>query len=185
MNTSEKKILNTKKSILDQIEVVKNDEKQGMNEAELIVLYNEIDDAIEAMRPIVKTNTIMFLKNQLKNNLGKYEPLEKQLEVDYFIEFFKQAYPPGKRRKEFTWVVTDKNRITIDQILETLKFINAYSMKKKLTKEEKLAILPMIERIAYTDSMVHINQLRSLEQLRKVLRFKIVTRPEGHFVVRI
>ena len=185
MSQNEKKSLNTKKMILDYIDEVKKYEKEGADEAQMEGYYKEIDAAIEGMRAIVKTNTILYLQTELNKKLGKYEPLEKQLEVNHFIEFFKLAYPDGKRRKDFTWVLTDANKITVDQILHTLKYINAYCLKERLSKPEKEDIYPMLERVAKTDSLKHINQVRSLEGLRRALRVKIASTPEGHKIVRI
>lgn len=176
--------LTTKKEILEAIEAIKKSEKESLNHSALEEAYMTISDAIDAMKDKVKPNTTAYLKTQLDTKLGKYKPLEKQLEVNYFIEFFKEAYPEGKRTKAYTWVLADFNHITVEQILHTLKYINAYCLKERLHKEAAKDILPMIERIARTDSLKLINQIRSMEGIRKALRIKIISTPEGHKVVK-
>ena len=176
--------MNTKKAILDYIEEVKNKEKLGVDEEILKNDYILIAEAIEKMKEKVKANTTAYLQNQLKNALGKYQPIQEE-ETNYFIEFFKEAYPEGKRRKDFTWVMVDHTKISIEQILHTLKYINGYCLKQRLPKEAKKDILPMIEKLAKTDSLKHINQVRSMEGIRKALRIKIVTTPQGHKIVSI
>lgn len=174
----------TKKAILDYIDELKQQEKNG---AELHVLeegYLAVDEAIEAMKVKVKPNTIAYLRTQLKNTLGKYEPYMEE-KTDHFIEFFKEAYPDGKRRKDFTVVLIDKNKITVDQILQTLKYINGYCLKNRISYEVKKDILPMIERVAKTDSLKHINQVRSMEGIRKAMKIKIISTPDGHKVIKI
>lgn len=175
----------TKKQVLDYIQQVKQMQKEGLEDSQLEQAYTHISQSIDAMKEKVKPNTIAYLKTQLDHGLGKYKPLEMILAINYFIEFFKEAYPDGKRRKEYTWVLADPSRITVEQILHTLKYINGYCLKERLKKEAKEDILPMIERIAKTNSLKHINQVRSMEGIRKALRIKIISTPEGHQVIRI
>lgn len=176
--------MHTKKAILDYIEEVKKKEKLGADEEVLQKEYLVIVEAIEQLKEKVKPNTTAYLQNQLKNALGKYQPVQEN-ETNYFIEFFKEAYPEGKRRKDFTWVLADNSKISVEQILHTLKYINAYCLKQKLSQEAKKDILPMIEKIARTDSLRHINQVRSMEGIRKAFKIKIVTTPKGHKVVNL
>ncbi|MEG1004048.1 MAG: hypothetical protein RSF37_11625 [Clostridium sp.] len=65
------KELNTKKNILDSIQVIKS-KKDELNEEEMQELYTEVYNSIENMITVVKTNTIMYLKNNLKKELSKY-----------------------------------------------------------------------------------------------------------------
>ncbi|MGL5676098.1 MAG: hypothetical protein ACRDDX_06780 [Cellulosilyticaceae bacterium] len=176
--------LETKKAILDRIAEVKQEEKNGASVEALEAEYEVIIQAIEAMKGKVKPNTIAYLRTQLKNTLGKYEPYIEE-KVDHFIEFFKEAYPDGKRRKDYTVVLIDKNKITVDQILQTLKYINGYCLKNRISYEVKKDIFPMIEKVAKTDSLRHINQVRSMEGIRKALKIKIISTPQGHKVVKI
>lgn len=178
------RVLNTKKSILDYIAEAQKLGKEGLELDKMESIYKEIDQAIEAMRPQVKVNTIAFLKNELNKGIGKYQPAEEKEKVDYFMAFFKEAYPEGKRRKEYTYTLVDPSRITVDQILHTLKYINSYCKVNRISQEQKQAILPMIERIARTDSLKHINQVRSMEYLRKAVRVRIEKSPKGHIVTR-
>nr|WP_307992275.1 hypothetical protein [uncultured Niameybacter sp.] len=185
MEQAQKQPLNTKKAVLEAIEDTRKKAKEGLPVEEVERLYKEIYDGIESMSNNVKTNTIVFLKTELDKALIKYRPAEIREKVDYFMEFFKQAYPEGKRRKEFTYTLVDPNKITVDQIVETLKFINGHCKTNKISKEEKEAILPMIERVARTDSLRHINQVRSMEYLRKAMRVRIDKSPKGHTLTRI
>ncbi|MEG1296437.1 MAG: hypothetical protein RSD02_08660 [Niameybacter sp.] len=180
MEQIEKQPLNTKKAVLEAIEDARKQAKEGLLVEQVEQLYKEIYDAIEAMSVNVKSNTIVFLKTELNKTLIKYRPAEITQKVDYFMEFFKQAYPEGKRRKDFTYTLVDPDKITADQIVETLKFVNAHCKANKMTKEEKQAILPMIERVAKTDSLRHINQVRSMEYLRKAMHVRIEKTPKGH-----
>lgn len=183
MEQMEKKPLTTKKAVLEAIDDTRKQAKAGLAVEEVEKLYKEIYDAIEVMSANVKPNTIVYLKTELNKTLIKYRPTEITQKSDPFIEFFKQAYPEGKRRKDFTYTLVDPSKITVDQIVETLKFVNAHCKTNKISKEEKQAILPMIERVAKTDSLRHINQVRSMEYLRNAMHIRIEKSPKGHRLV--
>ncbi len=176
--------LQSKKAILEAIALIKQEEKAGKDSALLEKDYLMLEEAIENMKVNVKPNTTAYLQNQLKNTLGKYEPA-RTIKHDYFIEFFKEAYPDGKRRKDYTWVLVDPTKITVDQIVHTLKYINAYCMKNRLPREVIDDIIPMMVKVARTDSLRHINQIRSMEGLRKATRVKIISTPRGHKVTAL
>lgn len=178
------RVLNTKKSILEYIAEAQKLGKEGIDPDRMAEIYKEIYDAIEAMSSNVKANTIVFLKNELKKGIGKYQPVDPDKKEDYFMEFFKEAYPEGKRRKEYTYTLVDPSKITVDQILHTLKYIDGYCKNNRISQDQKKSIIPMIERIARTDSLKHINQVRSMEYLRKAVRVRIEKSPKGHIVTR-
>lgn len=178
------RMLNTKKVILEYIIEAQQMGKEGTDPLRMEEIYKEIYDAIEVMSSNVKPNTIMFLKNELKKGIGKYQPIDPEAKIDYFMEFFKQAYPEGKRRKEYTYTLVDPSKITVDQIVQTLKYINSYCKENRISQDEKKAILPMIEKVAKTDSLKHINQVRSMEYLRNAVRVRIEKSPNGHKVTK-
>ena len=60
------KELNSKKNILEAIEKIKPLAKEGLESDKIQEIYNVIYKSIEEMNTIVKANTIMYLKNQLK-----------------------------------------------------------------------------------------------------------------------
>ncbi|EKQ57631.1 MULTISPECIES: hypothetical protein [unclassified Clostridium] len=62
-------------------------------------LLNFIYDHIEGLKDLLKPNTVMHLKNALKSQLGKYVKEKDPKPVDYFIEFFKAAYPENNNGK--------------------------------------------------------------------------------------
>ncbi len=165
--------LTTKKSILEYIDKLKKLSKVGLEEALLKESYTLIEKAINDMSKQVKPNTIVFLKNELKTKLGKYSGVQLGRE-NAFLKFFKQTYETAKKTKEYTWVLADLTKIREQQILDTLKTVNTYCFKNKLTQGEKKDILPMIERIVDTQNVRYINQVRSMEGIRKAFRIKIV-----------
>ena len=88
------KDLNSKKNILEAIEIIKPLAKEGLESDKTQEIYTIIYKSIEEMNKVVKANTIMYLKNQLKSGLGKYVENKDPKEINYFLEFFKEAYPP-------------------------------------------------------------------------------------------
>ena len=98
------KELNSKKTILEYIEMIGVLKKQDASENQLEETYNFIYGKIEEMKEVIKPNTSMYLKNRLKAQLGKYVAEKDPVPRDEFIEFLKQAYPENERRKDFTWV---------------------------------------------------------------------------------
>lgn len=176
------KELTTKKTVLDYIDLIKKNREviceEGMHSS-----YCYIEECINEMATNIKSNTVLYLKNELKSKLGKYNGRNGEEEIDYFIEFFKEAYPDGKRRKSYTWVLADSTKITEEQILHTLKYINAWCLKgNKLNKEQKEHILRRIETVAYKGSLKYINQIRSLEGISKNIQFKIVKVSKGYIL---
>ena len=124
----------------------------------------------------IKPNTIMFLKNDLKKQLGKYVSEKDPKEINHFLEFFKEAYPPKERRKDFTWVLMDISKIADEQIWTTLKFINAFCLKGfALDNEAKEDILDVLNILVKRKNITSINNVRSLSRLNEVLDIKIVS----------
>ena len=61
--------------------------KEELKGEKLQEIYNIIYNSIEDMNTIVKANTIMYLKNQLKSALGKYVENKDPKEMNCFLEF--------------------------------------------------------------------------------------------------
>lgn len=171
------KELNCKKNILECIEKSKELKNENISDEKRQGAYNIIYKSIEEMGSIVKPNTIMFLKNKLKGELGKYVINKDPKETNHFITFFKEAYPVNNRRKDFTWVLMNINKITDEQIWTTLTYINRCILKdrRKLDLEEKRDILKMTELLVSRNNLKYINQVKSLEKLLTVLNIKIVS----------
>lgn len=178
--------LKSKKNVLDFTAMVKaNHEKLTSNQLQQV--YNLIWESINEMSSQIKPNTIMYLKNELKSNLGKYvEIKEPQSKVNYFLEFFKEAYPPKERTKGYTRVLMDINKITSEQIWHTLTYINALCLKNTiLTKEQKEDTIKMVESLVKTKNLKYVNRIKSLEKLLNVLRIKITTVENGFKVTTL
>ena len=175
------KDLNSKKNILEAIEIIKPLAKDGLEANKTQEIYTIIYKSIEEMNTIVKANTIMYLKNQLKSGLGKYVENKDPREINYFLEFFKEAYPPNNRRVGYTRVINDFNKITNEQIWETLTFINrvVIKTKRRLGEEEKADIIKNINNLLKSGKIEYINQVKSLEKLLNVLDVKVVSYKEG------
>ena len=174
------KELNSKKNILEAIEKIKPLAKEGLESDKIQEIYNVIYKSIEEMNTIVKANTIMYLKNQLKSALGKFVENKDPKEMNYFLEFFKEAYPPNNRRVGYTRVINDFSKITNEQIWETLTFINraVIKAKRRLGEDEKQDIINNINLLA-SGKIEYINQVKSLEKLLNVLNVKVVNYKEG------
>mgnify|MGYP007073066969 FL=1 len=175
------KELNSKKNILEAIEKIKPLAKEGLESDKIQEIYNVIYKSIEEMNTIVKANTIMYLKNQLKSALGKFVENKDPKEMNYFLEFFKEAYPPNNRRVGYTRVINDFSKITNEQIWETLTFINraVIKTKRRLGEDEKLDIINNINNLLASGKIEYINQVKSLEKLLNVLNVKVVNYKEG------
>lgn len=175
------KELNSKKNILEAIEIIKPLAKDGLEANKTQEIYTIIYKSIEEMNTIVKANTIMYLKNQLKSGLGKYVENKDPREINYFLEFFKEAYPTNNRRVGYTRVINDFNKITNEQIWETLTFINrvVIKTKRRLGEEEKADIIKNINNLLKSGKIEYINQVKSLEKLLNVLDVKVVSYKEG------
>lgn len=170
------KELNSKKNILEYIDIITKIDKSGLDENIMQGIYNNIYKSIDGMKAIVKTNTIMHLKNQLRKSLGKFVKEKDPKEVDYFIEFFKEAYPPNKRKKDFTYVLLDKSRITNEQVWNTLTYINTICLKDRriLNSKEREHIIPMVEKLLKCKNIKYVNQMKSLTKLHKALKIQLV-----------
>lgn len=175
------KELNSKKSILEAIEIIKPLAKDGLESDKIQEIYTIIYKSIEEMNKVVKANTIMYLKNQLKSGLGKYVENKDPKEINYFLEFFKEAYPSNNRRVGYTRVINDFSKITYEQIWETLTFINriVIKTKRRLGEEEKEDIIKNINNLLMSGKIEYINQVKSLEKLLNVLNVKVVNYKEG------
>jgi len=174
------KELNSKKNILEAIEIMKPLAKDGLESDKIQEIYTIIYKSIEEMNKAVKANTIMYLKNQLKSGLGKYVENKDPKEINYFLEFFKEAYPPNNRRVGYTRVINDFSKITHEQIWETLTFINrvVIKTKRRLGEEEKEDIIKNINNLLMSRKIEYINQVKSLEKLLNVLNVKVVNYKE-------
>lgn len=175
------KDLNSKKNILEAIEIIKPLAKEGLESDKTQEIYTIIYKSIEEMNKVVKANTIMYLKNQLKSGLGKYVENKDPKEINYFLEFFKEAYPPNNRRVGYTRVINDFSKITYEQTWETLTFINriVIKTKRRLGEEEKEDIIKNINNLLMSGKIEYINQVKSLEKLLNVLNVKVVNYKEG------
>lgn len=175
------KELNTKKNILEYIEIVKVLKQQEVPEDKVQETYNFIYNSIEGLGPDVKVNTKMYLKNQLKAQLGKLVKDKDPKPVNHFIEFFKEAYPPNQRRKDFTWVLMDISKISDEQGWTTLAYIHSWLLQEGngLSGEQKRDIIKIVELLVKRKNVKLINNLRSLENLLSNLNIKIVTVENG------
>lgn len=170
------KELNCKKNVLEYIEMMKILKKSDATEEDIQKTYNFIYDSIDNMVDKIKPNTIMYLKNQLKAQLGKYVLIKDPKKENSFIKFFKKAYPENNRRKDFTWVLMDINKISEEQIWTTLTYINREILKNncKLNDDEKSDIIKIVEKLIGKNNIKYINQVKSLEKLLKVLKIKVI-----------
>lgn len=170
------KELDTKKNVLEYIEEVKVLKNGDIDHDQIEMVYNMIYENIESMAANIKPNTTMFLKNDLKKQLGKYVSEKDPKATNHFLEFFKEAYPPKERRKDFTWVLMDITKIADEQIWTTLKFINAFCLKGfALDNEAKKDILDVLQILVKRKNLTSINNVRSLSRLNEVLDIKIVS----------
>lgn len=170
------KELNCKKNILEYIDITKVLKKENVNEEQIKDTYNYIYEHIEGLKDSVKPNTLMYLKNNLKSQLGKYVKEKDPKPVNHFIEFFKAAYPEDTRRKDFTWVLMNINSISEEQIWTTLTYINRECLNKNLilNTSQKKDIVEMIKKLVSKNNIKYINNLKSLKQLTNILNISIV-----------
>lgn len=181
----EGKALNTKKNLLDYMDKMRELCKNGsLDEKQAQEVYEFIEKNIMAMGEVVKANTIVYLKNELKLKLGKFAKATATKD-NAFVNFFKQTYDSAVKTKEYTWVLADVTKIKEQQILDTLKTINTYCFKSRLTADEKKDIYPMIERIVDTQNVRLINQVRSMEGIRKAFRIKIVEENKRFKIIKV
>lgn len=185
LETLYNKELNSKKSILEYISIIKNLKKDALTKEQLQDTYTLIYENIEEMKSVVKTNTIMHLKNELKGQLGKFVENKDPKKTNNFIEFFKEAYPPKQRKKDYTFVLVDESRITEEQIWHTLTYINALCLKNtRLSYDEKDDIIKYMNILLKSKNIKYINQVKSLEKLQRVLKVKVVSDNKGFKVKR-
>lgn len=180
------KELNCKKNILEYIEMTRILIKEQVEIYQIESTYNFIYRNIDKMSDKVKPNTIMFLQNKLKAQLGKYVSVKDPKMQSTFLEFFKEAYPKGERRKDFTWVLIDINNISEEQIWNTLIYINRQCLSEELILEDEEIddIIEMIEKLVKKNNIKYINDVRSLDTLNHILNIKIVKENERFKVKR-
>ena len=171
------KELDCKKNILEYIDITKILKKQDINEDKITDTYNFIYDKIEKLKDVIKPNTMMNLKNNLRAQLGKYVKEKNPKPVNHFIEFFKQAYPENNRRKDFTWVLMDINTISEEQLWTTLTYINRESLNRnlRLNSIQKKDIVDVIKKYVGKNNVKFINDLRNLKHLTDLLNISIVS----------
>lgn len=170
------KELNCKKNILEYIDITRVLKKENAKEEEIKDTYNYIYDHIESLKVSIKPNTMMFLKNSLKSQLGKYVEEKDPKPVNSFIELFKEAYPEDKRRKDFMWVLMDINNISEEQIWTTLAYINRECLNKNLilNSDQIKDIVEIIQKSVKKNNIKFINDIMSLKLLHAVLNISIV-----------
>ncbi len=170
------KELNTKKHILEYIEITRVLKKENVNEDQIIDTYNYIYNQIEGLKTSVKPNTMMYLKNQLKSQLGKYVIEKDPKPIDHFVEFFKEAFPEGDRRKDFTRVLNNVNSISEDQLWTTLTYINRECLNNdlELDSNEIKDIVEVIKNAVKKNNVRFITKLRTLKLLNDMLNISIV-----------
>jgi hypothetical protein len=170
------KKLNCKKHILEYIDMTRVLKKGNVSEDQIKDTYNYIYDNIEGLKETIKPNTMMFLKNSLKSQLGKYVKEKDPKPVNHFIEFFKEAYPEDKRRKDFTWVLMDIDNISEEQIWTTLTYINRECLNNDLSLNSNQIkdIVEVIKKSVSKNNIKFINKIRSLKQLTERLNIYIV-----------
>jgi hypothetical protein len=175
------KELNTKKNILEYISITKVLKQDDVPSEMIQDTYNFIYNRIEELGSVVKVNTKLYLKNQLKAQLGKYVKEKDPKPINHFIEFFKEAYPANNRRKDFTWVLMDISKITDEQIWTTLAYINAWCLKEDniLNENQKKDIIKMVELLVKRNNIKYINNVRSLERFLSNLNIKVVAVKDG------
>lgn len=181
------KELKTKKNILEFIDMTGILIKEKADIYVIESTYNFIYRKIDELGEIVKPNTVMFLQNKLKEKLGKYVSLKDPKVQSTFIEFFKEAYPKGERRKDFTWVLIDINNISEEQIWHTLKYINRECINEDLflDDEEIEDIIKVIQKLVRKNNIKYINDIRSLSTLNSILNIKIVQDKDKFKVKRL
>ena len=179
------KELNCKKNILEYIDLTRLLKKENVREEQIINTYNFIYEHIEGLKDSIKPNTMMYLKNSLKSQLGKYVKEKDPKPVNYFIEFFKEAYPVNARKKDFTWVLMNIDNISEEQIWTTLIYINKECINNKITlsSNEKEDIVKVIEKLIRMNNIKYINDLRTLKQLTDALNISIISVGKGFKVI--
>lgn len=178
------KKLNSKKTILEYIELTNVFKQEDVEPEKIQETYNYIYNSIESIGNTIKPNTMMHLKNQLKSKLGKLVKDKDPKKESTFIKFFKAAYPAKERRKSFTFALMHINNIKDEQIWNTLTYINREILKNnlKLSNEETKDIIDMVNKLISKQNIKYINQVKSMEKLVNALKIKIVNK-KGSFKV--
>ena len=177
------KELNNKKNILEYIEMTKILKKGEIDCDQIEDVYKMIYENIEKMDNI-KPNTSMFLKNQLKKQLGKYVVEKDPQEVNYFIEYFKEAYPAKERRKDFTWVLNDLSKIVDEQIMHTLTYINSCILTgETLGSKERDDIIRVLEILLRRGNTKLINNFKSLQAINNELNIIVLFKKNKYFCI--
>lgn len=181
------KELNSKKNVLEYIDITKILKKENIEPEKIQETYNFIYESIDKMAGEIKPNTIMYLQNQLKAQLGKCVVIKEPKIESTFLRFFKEAYPANARRKDFTWVLMDINKIAEEQIWNTLIHINReYICKRiRLSSEEKSDIIKMIEKLIAKNNIKYINQIKSLDKLLNNLDIKVANEKDRFKVKKL
>lgn len=173
------KELNCKKHILEYIAEVQKISKDTYTEGVWQEVYDNIYDSIDKLSASIKPNTVVQLQKELTAVFRKRIEVMAPKEVNEFVEFFKEAYPPGKRRKDFTWVIAEPSKISEEQILHTLKYISNWCTENRLSDNQKKDILEMLKKLNSKGSTKFINQVKSLEGLRKVRELSMYIKTMG------
>ena len=179
------KKLESKKTVLEYIEIVKILRNPEVNPEKVQETYNLIYNSIDKMNETVKPNTIMFLMNALKAQLGKFVADKDPKKEHGFIKFFKMAYPAKMRGKGFTRVLMNINNITDEQIWTTLTYINRGYIKRELTltAEDKVAIKDMVGKLVAKNNIKYVNQVKSMEKILSALNIKVIN-VDGKFKIK-
>ncbi len=170
------KEMNCKKHVLEYIDTVRMLKKDKLSANQLGDTYNYIYEHIEGLKGSIKPNTMMFLKNKLRSQLGKYVKKKDPMPMNYFIEFFKKAYPANYRRRDYTIVLMDITKITEEQLWTTLTYINRECLKNdlKLNADQNKHIVDVIIMAVSKNNIKFINKMRSLKTLMDELNICIV-----------
>lgn len=169
------KKLESKKAVLEYIEIMKILRSPEINPEKVQETYNLIYGAIDSMKGGIKPNTTLFLMNSLKSQLGKFVKEKDPKSEHGFIKFFKEAYPKDVRNKGFTRVIMNIDTITDEQIWTTLTYINRGFLKREitLTSSDKSAIKEMIAKLVQKNNIKYVNQVKSMDKLLNFLDVKI------------
>lgn len=166
--------LNCKKHILEYIDLSKILKKENLSPEKIEETYHFIYEHIEGLKDLIKPNTMMHLKNVLHEQLGRFVKEEPKA-TNHFIEFFELAYPPKKRRKDFTRVLMDLDTISADQVWTTLTYINKEYMNRsiKLNAKQKKDIAEVIKMSVDKNNVKFTEKLMSLRRLTDYLKIRI------------
>lgn len=179
------KKLESKKAILEYIEIVKILKNPEIKEDKIQETYNLIYTCIDKMNDTVKPNTVLYLMNALKSQLGKYVTNKDPKLEHGFIKYFKQAYPAKMRGKGFTRVLMNINNITDEQIWTTITYINRGYIKRELflTSDDKVAIKEMVSKLVAKNNIKYVNQVKSMEKLLNAINARVVV-VDNKFVLK-